>query len=83
MLQSFWITIATQALTMLTSGEFVNDVKEIVTSYIEKDIDGSVKRESAISDLREKGYGFASWLVNASIELALGYLKIKYPKLFV
>lgn len=82
-MQKFWIMVALKALSYLTSKQMVESTKAIVESYIDFDAPGEAKRKAAYQEIRAIGYDAASWMINATIELALGYLKIRYPQLFI
>jgi len=81
-MKKFWINAALMALGMLTSRKFIDDVKDIVQSLITKDNTNKEKKQKAIESVKGLGFKFSNWLIEASIELALGWLKMKYPRLF-
>ena len=82
MLNSILVSILLQLVSRLTKRDFVESVKSLVISYINKDMEGEEKRKAVVEQIKQEGWSFANYIVNLVIESVLAYLKIKQPKLF-
>lgn len=58
---------------LMLGGLVFKKIKDIVALYNDTKLSGAEKRQAAIKDIEDIGFGLTSWAVNLGIELAVAY----------
>lgn len=74
-MNAFLIAAMYRILKVLIQEEFVDQVKDIVVTLMDKDMPGEEKRKIALQQAKDLGYDIGNTLMNMALEIVVAYVK--------